>query len=136
MLRFSLNKDTRPSRPEVNAGQMPKDKFWQVVFWLYNYSDQTDWFHPVNVFEDKVKKVVSINPDELGEYCSIPVLMEKYNSIKTIVTLLVENFKHSGQNLPQSHGVIQPSRIFSRDQQWQTAQGEATAGYFTPFFLC
>ncbi len=29
----------------------------------------------------------------------IPVLMEKYNSIKTIVTLLIENFKSSGQNV-------------------------------------
>ena len=59
--RFTASKDTRPFCTEVNAGQTLKDKFWQVVCWLYNYWYQTDWFHPVNAFKDKVKKVASIN---------------------------------------------------------------------------
>ncbi len=70
MHEFVIHKDSCASRAELHAGQTPKDKFWSVVYWLYNYGHVRDWFHQQNEFADVISRVSGINPDEVRQKCN------------------------------------------------------------------
>ncbi len=71
---FVMSKDSHASWAELQAGQKPKDKFWYIVAWLFNYGYGTDWFHPHNEFGDTISRVAGINPDEIGQKCFVKYL--------------------------------------------------------------
>jgi hypothetical protein len=96
--RFTIAKDARANRAELNAGQTPRDRFWSVVYWLYNYGHVSTWFHPVNEFKDTQKLVKNINPDDIDQHRDIVYLKEKYGLLKKTVAMMVEKFQQSGQN--------------------------------------
>ncbi len=96
--RFTIAKDSRANRAELNAGQTPRDRFWGVVYWLYNYGHVSSWFHPINEFKDLQPKVVMINPDDIDQHREVGYLKEKYGLLKKTVAMMVEKFQESGQN--------------------------------------
>jgi hypothetical protein len=96
--KFTIAKDSRANRAELNAGQTPRDRFWSVVYWLYNYGHVSSWFHPVNEFKDTQKKVDQVNPDDLDQHRDVSYLKEKYGLLKKTVSMMIEKFEQSGQN--------------------------------------
>jgi hypothetical protein len=96
---FVIRKDTRASRAELQAGQTPKDKFWSVVHWLFNYGYVSDWFHPQNEFGEVISRVAGINPDEIGQKRDVKYLKDKYIATRKTVAHMMECYRKSGQNV-------------------------------------
>ncbi len=83
----------------MQAGQTPKDKFWSVVHWLFNYGHVTDWFHPQNEFGQVIARVAGINPDEIGQKRDVKYLKDKYIAAWKTVAHMMECYHKSGQNV-------------------------------------
>jgi hypothetical protein len=107
--KFVIAKDARASRAELQAGQTPRDKFWTIVHWLFNYGYVSDWFHPHNEFSEAINKVAGINPDALGQKRDIKYLRDKYTQTRKTVAHMVEAYKKSGQNVDATRPWADPA---------------------------
>ncbi len=131
---FVLKKDTRPSRSEFQAGQTPRDKFWSVCYWLFNYGHHSDWFHPTNEFGERIGKVACINPDELGQHRDIKYLRKKYDVTRKTLMLMLEAYKKSGQHVDATQPWGDPA-IEDFFEMSGGGQKRGNAGVFYCFLL-
>jgi hypothetical protein len=132
--KFVMGKDARASRAELQAGQTPRDKFWSVVHWLFNYGHVSDWFHPANEFSEVIGKVAGINPDAVGQKRDIKYLREKFTQTRKTVAQMVEAYKKSGQNVDATRPWADPA-IEGFFEMSGGAGKRPNAGVFYAFLL-